>query len=195
MDTLTVLKECFATDQMLILLKVYSTSLEKDSKTSKKYAACSSGTLFPWKNPTPAFSSHCQSWYNYVFILVSQTGWFLSWMLEDFETFFLWFLIFSEHRFFVLLCYNSNWTTNGPEYWPMSKTENTWVQSVSAVWVLCWISDFIFIKWYYITIIPFFKRTLWVIRNPPLSGVAGVFFPPLFMSCSVIFDWGQIECN
>lgn len=96
-------------------------------KDFKKYAACSSGTLFPWKNPTPAFSSHCQSWYNYVFILVSQTVWFLSWMLEDFETFFLWFLIFSEHRFFVLLCYNSNWTTNGPEYWPMSKTENTWV--------------------------------------------------------------------
>lgn len=71
-----------------LLLKVYSTSLEKDSKTSKKYAACSSGTLFPWKNPTPAFSSHCQSWYNCVFILVSQTVWFLSWMLEDFGRFF-----------------------------------------------------------------------------------------------------------
>ncbi len=106
-------------------------------------------------------------------------------------------LMFSECRCFVLLCYNSKWTTNGPEYcWPMSKTENTRVQSVSSVWVLCLISDFIFIKWYNITIIPFFTRTLWVniyvIRNPPLSGV---FSPHLFMSCSVIFDWDQIKCN
>lgn len=167
-----------------LLLKAYITSLEKDSKTSKKYAACLSGTLFPWKSPTPAFSSHCQPWYNYVFILVSQ--------VFKLDVGRLWkiFFMFSEHRCFVLLCYNSKWTTNGPEYWPTSKTENTWVQSVSFVWVLCWKSDFIFIKWYYITIIPFFKRTLWVkiyvIWNHPLFGVAGVFSPALFMMLFVL---------
>lgn len=126
----------------------------------KDLCACSSGTLFPWKNPTPAFSSHCQSWYNYVFILVSQTVWFLSWMLEDFEKNVLWFLIFSEHRCFVLLCYNSNWTTNGPEYWPMSKTENTSSKCICCLSIVLNIRFYIYkmVLYYYNTI--FQKKTM-----------------------------------
>lgn len=148
-NILPLIKRC-------LFLKVYCASLEKDSKTSKKYAACPNRTLSLWKSPTPAFSSQCQWWYNYVFILVSQTVWFLSWMLEDFGRFFFLILMFSEHHCLVL-CYNSNWTTNGPVLTHV-KDRNTWFQSVPSAWVLCWISDFIFIKWYYISIIPFFSK-------------------------------------
>lgn len=90
--------------------------------------------------------------------------------------------MFSEHHCLVLR-YNSNWTTNRPE----SLHEMTHVKNRKRLilkcifWVLCWK----FKKWYYITIIPFYKRILWVkiggIWKPSSFRVDGVYFPLLYL--------------
>lgn len=122
LDTLTMLKvkinnKCC---HWSLLLKVWILHWGK----TKKCAACPSGTCLLGEVQHSQFQATV-SHDLIVFILVSQTVWLLSWMLEDFLLLFL--NVFRTSLLGIVLQFKLNHKQSLFMKWPTSRRENTWV--------------------------------------------------------------------